>query len=84
MGGFLYAVTGKADGPPMGTALQQMELTAGRNGVIAIMAALLRREQTGEGGHLDVSMMEAAIATPQGLIHPTATPDARRGGGTWT
>lgn len=70
MGGFLYAVTGKADGPPMGTALQQMELTAGRNGVIAIMAALLRREQTGEGGHLDVSMMEAAIATPQGLIHP--------------
>ena len=70
MGGFLYAVTGKADGPPMGTALQQMELTSGRNGVIAIMAALLRREQTGEGGHLDVSMMEAAIATPQGLIHP--------------
>ena len=70
MGGFLYAVTGKADGPPMGTALQQMELTAGRNGVIAIMAALLRREETGEGAHLDVSMMEAAIATPQGLIHP--------------
>jgi formyl-CoA transferase len=70
MGGFLYAVTGKADGPPMGTALQQMELTAGRNGVIAIMAALLKREQTGEGGHLDVSVMEAAIATPQGLIHP--------------
>ena len=70
MGGFLYAVTGKADGPPMGTALQQMELTAGRNGVIAFMAALLRREQTGEGGHIDVSVMEAAIATPQGLIHP--------------
>jgi crotonobetainyl-CoA:carnitine CoA-transferase CaiB-like acyl-CoA transferase len=70
MGGFLYAVTGKADGPPMGTALQQMELTAGRNGAIAIMAALLRREETGEGSHLDVSVMEAAIATPQGLIHP--------------
>src|SRR5262249_13473446 len=31
MGGFLYAVTGRADQPPMGTALQQMELTAGRN-----------------------------------------------------
>jgi crotonobetainyl-CoA:carnitine CoA-transferase CaiB-like acyl-CoA transferase len=70
MGGFLYAVTGRADGPPMGTALQQMELTAGRNGVIAIMAALLSREETGEGGHIDVSMMEAAISTPQGLIHP--------------
>ena len=70
MGGYLYAVTGRADQPPMGTALQQMELTAGRNGVIAIMAALLRRDQTGEGGHIDLSVMEAAIATPSGLIHP--------------
>jgi formyl-CoA transferase len=70
MGGYLYAVTGRADQPPMGTALQQMELTAGRNGVIAIMAALLSREQTGKGGHIDLSMMEAAVATPSGLIHP--------------
>jgi crotonobetainyl-CoA:carnitine CoA-transferase CaiB-like acyl-CoA transferase len=70
MGGFLYAVTGRADRPPMGTALQQMELTAGRNGVIAIMTALLRRDQTGEGSHIDLSVMEAAIATPSGLIHP--------------
>ena len=70
MGGFLYAVTGPADKPPMGSALQQMELTAGRNGVIAVMAALLRRDQTGEGGHIDLSVMEAAVATPSGLIHP--------------
>ena len=70
MGGFLYAVTGPADRPPMGSALQQMELTAGRNGVIAIMAALLRREQSGEGGRIDLSLMEAAVSTPSGLIHP--------------
>jgi CoA:oxalate CoA-transferase len=68
MGGFLYAVTGPAEKPPMGTALQQMELTAGRNGVIAVMAALLRRDETGEGTHIDVSTMEAAIATPSMLI----------------
>ena len=68
MGGYLYAVTGPADKPPMGTALQQMELTAGRNGAIAIMAALLQREETGEGTHIDVSTMEAAIATPSMLI----------------
>jgi crotonobetainyl-CoA:carnitine CoA-transferase CaiB-like acyl-CoA transferase len=68
MGGFLYAVTGPADKPPMGTALEQMELTAGRNGVIAVMAALLRRDDTGEGGHIDVSVMEAAISTPSMLI----------------
>jgi crotonobetainyl-CoA:carnitine CoA-transferase CaiB-like acyl-CoA transferase len=68
MGGYLYAVTGPADKPPMGTALEQMELTAGRNGVIAIMAALLRRDETGEGSHIDVSVMEAAISTPSMLI----------------
>lgn len=68
MGGYLYAVTGPADRPPMGSALQQMELTAGRNGVIAVMAALLRRDETGEGNHIDVSVMEAAISTPSMLI----------------
>ncbi len=83
MGGYLYAVTGSANRPPMGSALQQMELTAGRNGVIAIMAALLRREQTGEGTHIDVSVMEAAIATPSGLIHPYSFTgrNPRRGSG---
>jgi crotonobetainyl-CoA:carnitine CoA-transferase CaiB-like acyl-CoA transferase len=70
MGGYLYAVTGSADRPPMGTALQQMEITAARNGVIAVMAALLNREKTGEGAHIDLSVMETAVSTPSGLIHP--------------
>ena len=70
MGGYLYAVTGSAANPPMGTALQQMEITAARNGAVAVMAALLRREQTERGTHIDVSTMEAAVSTPSGLIHP--------------
>ena len=83
MGGYLYAVTGSADRPPMGTALQQMEQTAGRNGVIAIMAAILHRDQTGEGCHIDLSVMEAAISTPSGLIHPYSFTgrNPRRGSG---
>ena len=83
MGGFLYAVTGPADKPPMGTALQQMELTAGRNGVIAVMAALLRRDETGEGTYIDVSVMEAAISTPSMLIqnYSYLGRSPRRGGG---
>jgi crotonobetainyl-CoA:carnitine CoA-transferase CaiB-like acyl-CoA transferase len=36
LGGFLNAVTGSADRPPMGTTLEQMEITAARNGAIAI------------------------------------------------
>ncbi len=70
MGGYLYAVTGSAAQPPMGTALQQMEITAARNGAVAVMAALLRRDQTEQGAHIDVSTMEAAVSTPSGLIHP--------------
>jgi crotonobetainyl-CoA:carnitine CoA-transferase CaiB-like acyl-CoA transferase len=83
MGGYLYAVTGPADRPPMGSALQQMELTAGRNGVIAIMAALLRRDGTGEGNHIDLSVMEAAISTPSMLIqnYSYLGRSPRRGGG---
>ena len=70
MGGYLYAVTGSTNKPPMGTALQQMEITAARNGSVAVMAALLKRDQTGQGTHIDVSTMEAAVSTPSGLIHP--------------
>jgi crotonobetainyl-CoA:carnitine CoA-transferase CaiB-like acyl-CoA transferase len=83
MGGFLYAVTGPADRPPMGTALEQMELTAGRNGAIAVMAALLRRDQHGEGNQIDVSIMEAAISTPSMLIqnYSYLGRSPRRGGG---
>lgn len=82
VGGFLHAVTGSADRPPMGTVLEQMEITAARNGVIATMAALLRQRDTGEGQQIDVSTMEAAVSTPSGLIHPyTFTGRSLRRGG---
>jgi crotonobetainyl-CoA:carnitine CoA-transferase CaiB-like acyl-CoA transferase len=54
----------------MGTTLEQMEITAARNGAIAIMAALLQRRQSGEGQQIDLSTMEAAVSTPSGLIQP--------------
>ena len=81
-GGFLHAVTGSADRPPMGTVLEQMEITAARNGVIAIMAAMLHQRDTGRGQHIDVSTMEAAVSTPSGLIHPFSFTgrSPRRGG----
>ena len=44
LGGFLYAVTGSEGQPPMGTTLEQMEITAARNGAIAVMAALFHRQ----------------------------------------
>lgn len=68
LGGFLYT-TGQADRPPMGTALGQMEIVAARNAVIAIMAALLHQRESGEGEHIDVSVMESAVSTPPNFIH---------------
>lgn len=68
MGGFLYAVTGLAGKPPMGTALFQSEIVAARNAAIATMAALFLQRETGEGQHIDVSSMEAMVSTPGNLI----------------
>jgi crotonobetainyl-CoA:carnitine CoA-transferase CaiB-like acyl-CoA transferase len=68
MGGFLYT-TGQSDRPPMGTALEQTEIVAARNAAIAIMASLLRQRQTGQGQHIDVSIMEAVVSTPPNFIH---------------
>ena len=71
VGGFLHAVTGSEDKPPMGTALEQMEgITGGRNGAIATMAALFAQKQTGNGRHVDLSTVEATVSVPSGLIHP--------------
>src|SRR5512134_1337361 len=56
MGGFLYT-TGRADRPPMGTVLEQMEIVAARNAAIATMGALLHQRDAGAGQHIDVSML---------------------------
>jgi crotonobetainyl-CoA:carnitine CoA-transferase CaiB-like acyl-CoA transferase len=68
MGGFLYT-TGHTNRPPMGTALAQTEIVAARNAVIATMGALLQQRETGEGQHIDVSIMEAVVSTPPNFIH---------------
>lgn len=68
MGGFIFT-TGQSDRPPMGTALEQTEIVAARNAAIAIMASLLRQRESGQGQHIDVSIMEAVVSTPPNFIH---------------
>jgi crotonobetainyl-CoA:carnitine CoA-transferase CaiB-like acyl-CoA transferase len=68
MGGFLYT-TGETQRPPMGTALEQTEIVAARNAAIATMAALLDQRESGEGQHIDVSVLEAVVSTPPNFIH---------------
>jgi len=56
------SVTGEADGQPMKVGVAIADLTTGMFACIAILAALRHRDQTGEGQHIDVSLLESVVA----------------------
>jgi crotonobetainyl-CoA:carnitine CoA-transferase CaiB-like acyl-CoA transferase len=60
MTGLAY-LNGNADQPPMPMALAVADLTAGHQLVQGILACLVRRGVTGEGGSVDVSLMESIL-----------------------
>jgi crotonobetainyl-CoA:carnitine CoA-transferase CaiB-like acyl-CoA transferase len=61
MGG-LMSVTGEPDGPPLKLGVAAADMTTGMFACIAILAALHHRDETGEGQHLDVSLLESIVA----------------------
>ena len=61
MGG-LMSITGEPDGEPMKVGVAVADLFAGQNAVIAILAALQARAQTGKGQHLDISLFDSQVA----------------------
>jgi formyl-CoA transferase len=61
MGG-LMSVTGEPDGPPLKLGVAAADLTTGMFACIAILAALHHRDETGEGQHLNVSLLESIVA----------------------
>jgi formyl-CoA transferase len=62
MGG-LMSITGRPDGEPMKGGVAVADLFAGQNAVIAILAALQARTQTGKGQHLDISLFDSQVGT---------------------
>jgi len=52
---------GPAGGPPQIPGFQLADVGGGLWSVVAILAALAKRDRTGEGGTLDVSMTEASM-----------------------
>ena len=60
LGGLLY-LGGYADGEPIRPAGEQAVLAASLFGAVAAMLALTHAELTGQGQHVDVSMMEAVV-----------------------
>ncbi|MEL6346930.1 MAG: CoA transferase [Myxococcota bacterium] len=61
MGG-IVSLIGPAGGAPYKVATSIADLVAGQSAVQAILAALYRRQQTGEGATLDVSMLDGQRA----------------------
>jgi len=62
LGGALDLI-GEKDEPPVIPGVQMADLGAGgMMSAIAILAAIIHREKTGEGQHLDVSMLDGVIS----------------------
>jgi crotonobetainyl-CoA:carnitine CoA-transferase CaiB-like acyl-CoA transferase len=58
----LMAITGEPDGEPMKVGVAIVDVLAGLNAATAILAALHRRDLTGEGDRVEVSLIDSAFA----------------------
>jgi crotonobetainyl-CoA:carnitine CoA-transferase CaiB-like acyl-CoA transferase len=56
------SVTGDADGAPLRVGYPVADTTGGMTAAFALVAALLKRERTGQGEFIDVSMLESTVA----------------------
>lgn len=66
----LSALTGFADGPPEEVGLALGDPASGLTAAVGICAALISREKTGLGQHIDISLWEAtSILTAEGWLH---------------
>lgn len=61
--GGLMAITGEPSGTPMKVGVALVDVLAGQNAAIAILAALHRRMLTGVGDRLEVSLLDSSIAS---------------------
>ena len=58
----IMSVTGEPGGPPVKAGIPLTDLGAGLFAVTGILAALHYRNRTGEGQHIDTSLVEAGVA----------------------
>ncbi len=78
----LMAITGEPDGAPMKLGVAISDLATGMNAVQAILAALFARERSGRGQHLDIALLDSAVALLANVAtgHLNSTRDTRRYG----
>ena len=89
MGGIM-SLTGEADGPPQKIGVAFADLFAAQHGTIAIQAALLQRQRSGRGQHIDIALLDSmvgmlanqamnylvsgSVPTRMGSAHPNIVP----------
>jgi crotonobetainyl-CoA:carnitine CoA-transferase CaiB-like acyl-CoA transferase len=61
--GGLMSITGLPEGPPLKVGASLVDVLAGMTAFQAILLALLRRQATGEGSRIDVSLLESLLPT---------------------
>ncbi|KAF4552226.1 CoA-transferase family III-like protein 1 [Elsinoe fawcettii] len=59
----LMHITGSRDGPPVKVGVAVTDLTTGLYTSNAVMAALLARQKSGRGQHVDVALSDCQVAT---------------------
>lgn len=60
--GGIMSLTGAPDGPPMKVGVGIADVMCGMYACIGILAALRHRDATGEGQHIDLSLVDAQMA----------------------
>ncbi len=66
----MMSLGGDPDGPPMRVGFPVVDTLTGQTAALAILAALFRRERTGEGEYLDVAMFDATVAFMTSAVVP--------------
>ncbi len=61
--GGLMSITGAAGGEPLRVGVPISDVMTGMWSAVSVCAALCHREVTGEGQHIDVSLLDATVAT---------------------
>jgi crotonobetainyl-CoA:carnitine CoA-transferase CaiB-like acyl-CoA transferase len=78
----LMSVTGNPAGPPTKVGVALVDVLAGLNAATAILAALRRRDDTGEGGRIEVALQDVALSALVNVAQAalvTGTEAARHG-----
>jgi crotonobetainyl-CoA:carnitine CoA-transferase CaiB-like acyl-CoA transferase len=58
----LMSITGEPDGEPMKVGVAVVDVLAGLNAATAILAALRRRDRSGDGELIEISLLDSAFA----------------------